>query len=124
MISRLRLGALVLPAVLLPTVVQAAEGRGPSEALFVMQILALLICGRLAGELMQRLGQPAVMGQLIAGILLGPSLLGALAPDLQHVIFPPGPEQKAMIDAVAQLGILMLLLLTGMETDLSVVGKL
>jgi Kef-type K+ transport system membrane component KefB len=50
--------------------------------------------------------------------------LGAWWPDLQHAIFPPGPEQKAMIDAVAQLGILMLLLLTGMETDLSVVDKL
>ena len=51
-------------------------------------------------------------------------MLGALWPDLQHSIFPPDREQKAMIDAVAQLGILMLLLLAGMETDLSVVTKL
>src|SRR5260221_1950528 len=72
---------------------------------------------------MQRIGQPAVMGQLIAGILLGPSVLGALWPDLQHALFPSSREQKSMIDAVAQLGILMLLLLTGMETDLSVVRK-
>src|SRR6266403_1255621 len=63
------------------------------------------------------------MGELIAGVLLGPSVLGALLPDLQHAIFPPDREQKAMIDAVSQLGILMLLLLTGMETDLSVVRK-
>jgi Kef-type K+ transport system membrane component KefB len=62
------------------------------------------------GELMQRVGQPPVMGQLIAGILLGPSVLGA-------------PDQKAMIDAVAQLGILLLLLLTGLETDLAVVRR-
>src|SRR5207253_7168506 len=61
--------------------------------------------------------------QLIAGVLLGPSVLGELWPDLQHAIFPPDREQKAMIDAVSQLGILMLLLLTGMETDLSVVRK-
>ena len=70
---------------------------------------------------MQRLGQPAVMGMLLAGLLLGPSALGAVWPDLQHAIFPKDPAQKAMIDAVSQVGILMLLLLAGMETDLSLV---
>ena len=63
------------------------------------------------------------MGQLIAGILLGPSVLGALWPAGQQALFPRSAEQKAMIDAVAQLGILLLLLLTGMETDLSVVRR-
>jgi Kef-type K+ transport system membrane component KefB/nucleotide-binding universal stress UspA family protein len=97
--------------------------RGPSEVIFLSQIIALLVCGRLMGELMQRIGQPPVMGQLIAGILLGPSVLGALWPALQHALFPVGADQKAMIDAVAQLGILLLLLLTGMETDLAVVRR-
>jgi len=90
----------------------------------VAQIIVLIASGRLLGEAMLRVGQSAIMGQLIAGILLGPSVLGALWPDLQHAIFPPVREQKAMIDAVAQVGILMLLLLAGMETDLSAVGKL
>jgi len=103
-----------------------AGGTAPaaSEAVFLCQITLLLALGRLLGETMSRIGQPAVMGQLLAGILLGPSAFGALWPDLQHAIFPPGPEQRAMIDAVAQLGILMLLRLTGVETDLSVVGRL
>jgi len=103
----------------------AAEGpaRGPSEIVFLCQIIALLVCGRLAGEVMQRIGQPAVMGQLIAGILLGPSVLGALWPAGQQALFPRSADQKAMIDAVAQLGVLLLLLLTGMETDLSVVRR-
>jgi Kef-type K+ transport system membrane component KefB/nucleotide-binding universal stress UspA family protein len=107
---------------LIPTSLFAADyaAGGPSDVIFLMQIVALLVCGRLMGELMQRIGQPPVMGQLIAGILLGPSVFGALFPDLQHSLFPASREQKAMIDAVAQLGILMLLLLTGMETDLSV----
>jgi Kef-type K+ transport system membrane component KefB/nucleotide-binding universal stress UspA family protein len=118
---------LSLPMIAAPSVL-AAEGAGtpyvaPSEAIFLTQIILLLVAGRLLGEAMLRLGQPAVMGQLIAGILLGPSVLGALWPDLQHAIFPSGREQKAMIDAISQLGILMLLLLTGMETDMSVVGK-
>jgi K+:H+ antiporter len=98
-------------------------GHGPSEALFLGQVVVLLVCGRLMGELMQRIGQPSVMGQLIAGILLGPSVLGALWPAGQHALFPANAEQKAMLDAVAQLGILLLLLLTGMETDLSVVRR-
>src|SRR6516165_3591487 len=97
--------------------------RGPSEATFLLQIILLLVCGRLMGELMQRIGQPPVMGQLIAGILLGPSVLGALWPAFQHALFPASADQKAMIDAVAQLGILLLLLLTGMETDLAVVRR-
>ena len=114
-----------LPLCLVAVSVSAADNptRGHSVAVFLLQIIALLVCGRLLGELMQRIGQPPVMGQLIAGILLGPSALGALWPGLEHTLFPTSPEQKAMIDAVAQLGILLLLLLTGMETDLAVVRR-
>ena len=110
-------------AVFAPTLAVAAEGpsHAPSEVIFLCEIIALLVCGRLMGELMQRIGQPAVMGQLIAGIVLGPSVLGALWPEGQQALFPADPSQRAMLDALAQLGILLLLLLTGMETDLSVV---
>src|ERR1700687_1509231 len=97
--------------------------KGPSDVLFIAQILALWSVGRLLGEAMLRLTQPAVMGQLIAGLLLGPSLFGLLLPDLQHALFPKNPEQKAMIDAISQFGILLLLLLTGMETDLKLVRQ-
>src|SRR6266853_4012 len=113
---------------LVPSPLSAAPAAEPQwaspEAIFLSEIIVLLVCGRLLGEAMQRIGQPAVMGQLIAGILLGPSVLGALWPDLQQSLFPQSREQQSMIDAVSQLGILMLLLLTGMETDLSVVRRL
>jgi Kef-type K+ transport system membrane component KefB/nucleotide-binding universal stress UspA family protein len=95
----------------------------PSLAIFIAQIVVLVTCGRLVGELMERVRQPAVMGQLIGGMLLGPSVLGAIAPAWQHTLFPDSPGQKAMLDAVSQLGILLLLLLTGMETDLSVIRR-
>ncbi len=94
--------------------------HGASVAVFLAQIVTLLIAGRLLGELMQRIGQPAVMGQLIAGVLLGPSVLGAVAPGFWHSLFAGHSDQHAMLDAVAQLGILLLLLMTGMETDLAV----
>ena len=103
----------------------AAEGQvsGASAAIFFAQLGVLLLVGRVLGEPMQRIGQPAVMGQLLGGLLLGPSVLGLVWPDLQHALFPPTAEQKGMIDAVSQLGILMLLLLTGMETDLRLVRR-
>jgi Kef-type K+ transport system membrane component KefB/nucleotide-binding universal stress UspA family protein len=114
-----------LPFCLMPIALSAAQSKPPvvSEALFLFQIVALLISTRLMGELMQRLGQPAVMGHLIGGILLGPSVLGAFSLPLQHALFPPGAEQKAMLDGVAQLGILLLLLLAGIEIDLTVVRR-
>ena len=98
-----------------------AGAKGPSEAVFVAQVVALLLVGRLFGEGMLRLGQPAVVGQLIAGIVLGPSVFGLLAPHWHALLFPADPSQKAMIDGVAKLGVLLLLLLTGMETDVALV---
>ncbi len=97
--------------------------KGPSEFVFIAQLALLMLVGRLLGELMIRFKQPGVMGQLIAGLVLGPSLLGALLPEWQHAIFPAAKEQKAMLDAVSQFGVLMLLLLTGMETDLKLVRR-
>ncbi|MGC1694456.1 MAG: cation:proton antiporter, partial [Pseudolabrys sp.] len=123
--SRQRLWWLCLPLALFAGSAFAAEQgqQGPSEVIFITEILALMIVGRLLGEAMLRMRQPAVMGQLIAGLLLGPSLFGLLAPDFQHALFPKNPEQKAMIDAISQFGILLLLLMTGMETDLKLVRQ-
>jgi Kef-type K+ transport system membrane component KefB/nucleotide-binding universal stress UspA family protein len=94
-----------------------------SEIVLVAELVTLILLGRLLGEAMQRIGQPAVMGQLLAGILLGPSVLGHIWPDLQHWLFPAAKEQKAMLDGISNFGILLLLLLTGMETDLKLVRK-
>jgi K+:H+ antiporter len=117
---KLGLGFLVL--VSLASAAWAAGGEAKaSEAVLVAQILLLIFAGGLLGELMLRIGQPAVMGQLMAGLLLGPSVLGALWPDAHHFVFPGTPEQKSMIEGIAQFGILMLLLLAGMETELALV---
>lgn len=119
LLAVLALGALAVA----PAFAAEEAKKGASEVVFIAQILALMILGRLLGEAMLRMGQPAVMGQLIAGLLLGPSLFGLVLPDLQHALFPKNPEQKAMIDAISQFGILLLLLLTGMETDLKLVRQ-
>jgi Kef-type K+ transport system membrane component KefB/nucleotide-binding universal stress UspA family protein len=64
------------------------------------------------------------MGQLLAGLLLGPSVLGALFPELQHMIFPDSATQRRMLQGLSELGILLLLLLTGMETNLDVLRSM
>ena len=97
--------------------------KTPPDVVFLAELFLLILVGRLLGEAMSRVGQSSVMGQLLAGILLGPSVFGSLWPDLQHWIFPFAKEQKAMIDAISQFGILLLLLLTGMEVDLKLVRK-
>jgi Kef-type K+ transport system membrane component KefB/nucleotide-binding universal stress UspA family protein len=92
-------------------------------ALFAAQLILLLLVGRVLGEGMSRLGQPALFGQLLAGVLLGPSVFGMLAPHWRAVVFPDSKTLKTMIDAISQIGVLLLLLLTGMETNLALVQR-
>ena len=101
----------------------ADAGKASNEISFLVALLALVLVGRLLGEAMNRIGQPSVMGQLFAGILLGPSALGVVLPDLQQWLFAASKEQASMLDAISQFGILLLLLLTGMETDLKLIRK-
>jgi hypothetical protein len=98
-------------------------GTDHTMAIFAAELILLLFFGRMLGEVMGRIGQPAIFGQLLAGVLLGPSVFGALLPELQHLIFPGTLALKSMIDAIAQIGILLLLLLTGMETNLALVNR-
>jgi Kef-type K+ transport system membrane component KefB len=92
-------------------------------AIFAAELIMLLLAGRLLGEAMNRLGQPALFGQLLAGVLLGPSIFGIVLPELHHLVFPDTKTLKSMLDAVSQIGILLLLLLTGMETNLALVQR-
>jgi Kef-type K+ transport system membrane component KefB/nucleotide-binding universal stress UspA family protein len=97
---------------------------GPGEVVFLVEIVLLLLVGRGLGEVMQRFGQPAVIGQLLAGLILGPSLFGWVWPEAHHLIFPNNAEQKNLLTGLSDIGVLMLLLLTGMETDLKLVRRI
>jgi Kef-type K+ transport system membrane component KefB/nucleotide-binding universal stress UspA family protein len=90
---------------------------------FFLEVTLLVVVGRLLGEAMQRLRQPAVIGQLLAGIILGPSVFGGTWPSLQQTIFPVHTADRQMLNAVSELGVLLLLLLTGMETNLALVKR-
>ncbi|MBF0201176.1 MAG: cation:proton antiporter [Desulfamplus sp.] len=89
----------------------------------LMSLGVLLTTALALGELAQRFHQPAVLGELLAGVLLGPTVLGALAPEIGTFLFPlQGPNAIAM-DALSTLAIVLFLLVAGMEIDLSTVWK-
>lgn len=79
----------------------------------------MLAVALLGGTLMRRWGQPAVLGELIAGILLGPTLLGALLPAFYNWLFPSQSVLSTVRDAVLSLGMLFFLFVAGLEINLA-----
>jgi Kef-type K+ transport system membrane component KefB/nucleotide-binding universal stress UspA family protein len=92
--------------------------------LFWLQLLALVLTARALGGLLRSVGQPAVVGELAAGLLLGPSVFGHLAPALHDWLFPNDPLQRALLAGPAWIGVFLLLILTGLETDPALIRRL
>jgi len=78
---------------------------------FFLQIAVILVTCRVVGRLARRIGQPQVVGEMIAGVLLGPSLFGALAPAVQQALFPP--QTLGVLYVGAQLGVGLYMFLVG-----------
>ena len=95
------------------------SGAGPgTEDVFLHLLVALtavVIVGRLLGRLLAAIGQPPVLGEVIGGVLLGPSLLGAIAPEAYLFILPP--SVVPFLGIVAQLGVVLYMFLIGLELD-------
>lgn len=89
----------------------------------LVQLSILLFTARLLGALAQRFGQPTVIGEIGAGILLGPSFLSGLVPALGGWIVPQTPTQGYLLETVSLIGVLFLLLITGLETDLPLIRR-
>ncbi|MBI4822490.1 MAG: cation:proton antiporter [Deltaproteobacteria bacterium] len=102
-----------------PTVLKGLE----HHALFLLlvQICVLLGVARVLGEVMRALRQPPVVGELLAGVLLGPTTFGLAFPELQAAIFPAVQSQADLLAVVAWLGVLSLLVVTGLETDIRLI---
>src|SRR4026207_1595071 len=88
------------------------------SVLFFLQRAGVLATCRVAGALARRVGQPMAVGEMVAGVALGPSLFGAIAPGWHATLFPKA--SMTIIFAVAQLGIALYMFLVGVEfrTDL------
>jgi K+:H+ antiporter len=81
----------------------------------MLAIAAVILAARLVGTLIARFHQPRVMGEVLAGILLGPTLLGAAWPEAKDYLFPP--DIVPLLSAAAQIGLAFYLFLVGMEID-------
>lgn len=91
--------------------------------LLFIEIAILLMASLVCGELLVRLGQPAIIGQILAGLLLGQTFFGLLFPDLSTQLFPRDGSQSKLIEVISWIGVSFLLLLTGMETDTSMLKR-
>ncbi|MBN9388708.1 MAG: cation:proton antiporter [Chloroflexi bacterium] len=89
------------------------------SVLFFLQIFVILMVCRVVGYLGTKFGQPQVVGEMIAGVVLGPSVFGLLAPQLQAQLFPK--ESRSLIYAVAQVGLVLYMFVIGMEFDVSLI---
>lgn len=87
----------------------------------LIQISVLLLFARICGEIAQKLGQPAVLGEILSGIILGPTLLGNIFPFFNGWIIPQTDLQKILLEVIALIGAMFLLLITGLETDLQLI---
>jgi Kef-type K+ transport system membrane component KefB/nucleotide-binding universal stress UspA family protein len=83
--------------------------------LLILQIGVVLVAARLCGLLFRRIRQPQVVGEMAAGILLGPSLLGWVAPDASAFLFPP--QSLAHLNTLSQVGLVLFMFLVGLEFD-------
>ena len=97
--------------------------EAPTLTRFTLQLFVILLTARLLGEIAKRLGFAPVVGELLTGILLGPSFLSWAAPNVFATLFPDGVGGALALDAVGQLGLLFLLVLAGLETDIDLIRQ-
>src|SRR5215472_8655569 len=83
--------------------------------LLFVQICVIVALSRVIGWLFLRIGQPKVVGEMLAGIMLGPSLLGWLAPNFARALFPP--EGMNYLSFLSQLGVICFMFLVGLELN-------
>ncbi|MFO7861941.1 MAG: cation:proton antiporter [Desulfosalsimonas sp.] len=100
------------------------ETLNPHQIMVLFFSLGILLgTARILGEIAQRLHQPSILGELIAGVILGPTILGNIAPGASEFLFPLQGPNAIALETIATLAIGLFLLVAGMEVDLSTVWK-
>lgn len=102
----------------------AIKTLSPEEvAAFLLQVVVLLAFAHVGGELMRRCRQPALIGNIFGGMLLGPSVLGHWFPGLQEAVFRPEQSQADMLAAITWVGLLLFLMEAGFEVRLDLLRR-
>ncbi|WP_373492991.1 cation:proton antiporter [Aquiflexum sp.] len=86
-----------------------------------LQLAAMLLLARVFAEIAQRFRQPAVVGELLAGILLGPTILGTFVPGFHEYLFMSNPSANLALDGFVQIAVVLLLFIAGLEVELHLV---
>ena len=86
----------------------------------LIQLSIMLVMGRLLAEAARKINQPAVVGEILAGIILGPTILGMVNPDWFQGLFPDG-SSSLVLDGFVQVAVVLLLFIAGLEVDLHIV---
>jgi Kef-type K+ transport system membrane component KefB len=87
-------------------------------AILLLQIITIIIVARFFGWIFRKIGQPSVIGEIVAGIFLGPSLVGLYFPEYSGLLFPP--ESLGNLQFLSQIGLILFMFVIGMELDLKV----
>ncbi|HEX8059466.1 MAG TPA: cation:proton antiporter, partial [Cyclobacteriaceae bacterium] len=89
----------------------------------LIQLSIMLLMARAMAEVARRLKQPAVVGEILAGVLLGPTVMGMLEPGWFEALFPSGAASGVVLSGIVQVAVVMLLFIAGLEVDLHVVWQ-
>jgi Kef-type K+ transport system membrane component KefB len=85
-------------------------------SLLLLQVIIILAAARALGALFAKIGQPPVIGEMVAGIILGPSLLGLVVPDVQASLFPA--SSMGALQLLSQIGVILFMFVVGIELDI------
>lgn len=87
----------------------------------LLQLASMLLLARVLAEIAQKFKQPAVVGEIIAGIILGPTILGMIGPDFFEFMFRSNPSANLALDGIVQMAVILLLFIAGLEVELHLV---
>jgi len=87
----------------------------------LLQLAIMLLLARILAEIAQKFKQPAVVGEILAGIILGPTILGMASPDLFEYMFQSNPSANLALDGIVQVAVILLLFIAGLEVELYLV---
>jgi Kef-type K+ transport system membrane component KefB len=98
---------------------EVLQGLHHPIAVLILQIICIMVCARIFGYVFLKIGQPLVIGEIMAGIFLGPSVLGMFLPEVSAYVFPPA--SLGAIQFLSQIGLVLFMFIIGLELDLKII---